>query len=63
MNLKQALADAQRLVEWANANGKPDHPITFPAALSKRITLDSDGRWMGHPAKFLTAPMTAGVTK
>lgn len=53
MNAKNVLEAAEKLIAWADANGQPDKPITFPAEMKKRITPDADGRWKGHPVHFI----------
>ena len=55
MDAKRALEDADRLIAWADSNGQPEKPITFPGEMKKRVekSLDSEGRYRGHPVTFL----------
>lgn len=59
MDIKRAMEDAERLVKWCDLNGQPDKPITFPSALKKRVIVDVDGKWNGHPVRFLDPPQSA----
>jgi len=59
MDHQKCLEDAAKLVAWCNTNGQPDKPITFPAAMKKRVTVDAEGKWSGHPVRFLDPPQSA----
>jgi hypothetical protein len=51
----QLVGAAERLIKWADENGQPDKVITFPDFMRKHLILE-DGKWRGHPVKFLRTP-------
>jgi hypothetical protein len=56
MDPHQVIEDADRLVDWANANGQPDKPITFPHSMKGRVPLEYGNKYRGHPVKFADPP-------